>query len=457
MNRHWFKRFGSIARLFRPTSWFGSEICQRKLQRARSRIGFLQYAVTEALEPRLMLSSYQISGGSSAQEASPYTLTLTTSSTTGPSWLVNWGDGTPQHPDITPVGGSSCTTVQTQHPYPVTGSFTISAQAVDGSATYTATGTPTVVVSPPTGEPQLQVQGFSSTVLRQDTSCVTLARVADVYGDQHPGAYSVGIDWGDGSDIDQFGTLIPDGNGKDFDVIGSPPYTATGTYQPHIIVTHDADNNAVMTQSTLSVSALDVASVGANSITLSYSVSSGEQLSLEEAGPGDLNYHTLSSFSPNSTPGIYTYTVNGLTPSSHYNFRLRQLQNGAVQYSTTFADTNDAAVALAPPSELVQGASVSGQTAISFEWNDPHAVDGFTVTVRRYSDAAPLYVSNVASSIQNINIPSSAYSSNNLYTINLSIPNGLDQYELLISDGPNVSPTIPLSVACVMEPLVVSA
>ncbi len=144
-----------------------------------------QYTVTGTV-PQTAAASFSISGASSVNERSLYTLSLsaTDPGQTISSWVINWGDGNNQ----TVTGDPS----SVNHTYALgPNSYNISATATDGTGTYSASNTVNVIVAhvPPT----LTLSGTSS--INED-STYTLGLAASDPGHT---ISSWLINWGDGN------------------------------------------------------------------------------------------------------------------------------------------------------------------------------------------------------------------------------------------------------------------
>jgi uncharacterized delta-60 repeat protein len=276
-----------------------------------------------------------------------------------------------------------------------------------------------------------------------------------------PMLFPLGSYWGTTDTMPPLPNSPAINNGSTFDVSGSAINTdQRGVTRP---LDNYADIGAVETTGLfVEPTSIDSSALTSSQIILEYGGLPGQQLDLQEAGPSDLNYHTIASL-PNNAAGPALYTVSGLESDSHYSFRLATISNNQVQYWTAFADTDPASgsLSLPAPTSLSQGATVSGAIPVSFGWNpssDSSASSGFTVNVREYSDMGidPLFNYNASDpgtpSTQTFSIPSSEYNTNNEYTLDLSFPSYIDQIQLQISDGTNVSSWTPLLLKGISSP-----
>jgi YD repeat-containing protein len=189
-----------------------------------------------------------------------------------------------------------------------------------------------------------------------------------------------------------------------------------------------------------------------NKIDLIYGSLPGVELELEQLAigdsthAGDLNYHSVYGFVPESGSGTHTYTVSGLDSSAQYNFRLKATLSGVSQYYYAFGNTTPAAPALSAPTNVWPvPPNSSGQTAVHFNWVSNNT-ENFTLAVKQFSSSAPLPLFNVSPPLQQS--PSVTYSSGNEYTVTLSTALAAfqDQLAIQVQRGDDKSPWVPLKL-----------
>jgi hypothetical protein len=164
---------------------------------------------------------------------------------------IDWGDGTPGQPDVTPgtisgPDGSGVFTVRGDHTYAEEGSYPVTTTIhYDGSPAATATTT-VLVTDPAVRATALAVSATEGTGFTgQAVATFTDAGGAEPNASDVGGTpYTATIDWGDGSAAST-GTISR--SGDLFTVRGSHAYAATGQYTVTTTIGHEGAPAQVVT------------------------------------------------------------------------------------------------------------------------------------------------------------------------------------------------------------------
>jgi len=148
---------------------------------------------------------------------------------------IEWGDGSPaSDATVTPVAGSTCTFSGT-HTYADVGSYTLTVRTTASSGAQ-STGTSTVTVADaPLTVTARAISGTPGTAFSGVIGTLTDA------GGLEPGAYTVSIDWGDGSPASS-GTV-----GANGDIEATHIYDKAGTFSFTVTVQDPGGANAMGT------------------------------------------------------------------------------------------------------------------------------------------------------------------------------------------------------------------
>jgi hypothetical protein len=96
---------------------------------------------------------------------------------------------------------------------------------------------------------------------------------------------------------------------------------ADGAYSSSPLVAQVLGSGVIVSPVTPAISAIAISS---SEIGITYIAPAGSDLMVEWFQPGDLNYHSLTTYTVlSSDPGQTTVAVHGLSPSSQYYFRLK--------------------------------------------------------------------------------------------------------------------------------------
>jgi len=336
---------------------------------------------TQAVSVLHVPPTVSISGVSSVNEQSTYTLSLTASDPghTIVSWAINWGDGSA----VQTVTGDPPSVTHTFATGP--NSYTISANLTDDVGTYAAAATQAVSVLhvPPT----LGISGPSS---------VTAGAMYTLNLSSSDAGHTIlswAINWGDGSSIQNVS-----GNPSNVShVYASGPASCT------ISATATDDVGTYSAAATVAVSVQ--ASSGTPVFNISGPASVNEQspytLSLFATDPG----HTVSSWAINWGDGSAVQTITGNPASVSHVYAA-----GPNAYSITAAATDDTgtypagnsqvvSVLHVPPTVAISGAgsvTLPAAYTLNLSVTDPgHAITGWTIN---WGDGSPAQVvGNVAS------------------------------------------------------------
>ena len=245
---------------------------------------------------------------------------------------VDWGDGTPGKPDITPgvVNGPDANgnfTVTGNHRYSEEGNYTITVTISHDLALDTI-----VMSKAAVDDPAVVAQGANVKAAEgQNLTDVMLATFTDPAGAELNADYSATVDWGDGSpgkpDITPAVVNGPDANGN-FTVTGNHRYSDEGSYTLQVTISHDQAPSAVV-GGTASVAdpaviatAVDFSSVSARNIGPSAFATFTDPAPAGPEAIGDysatIDWGDGTSGSPDVTPGLITgpdtsgvFTVTG--------------------------------------------------------------------------------------------------------------------------------------------------
>jgi hypothetical protein len=148
---------------------------------------------------------------------------------------IDWGDGSPvSDATVTPVTGSTCT-ISGTHTYADVGKYTLTVHATASSGAQ-STGTSTVTVADaPLTVTARAISGTPGTAFSGVIGTLTDA------GGLEPGAYTVTIDWGDGSPASS-GTVAANG-----DIEATHIYDKAGTFSFTVTVQDPGGANAMGT------------------------------------------------------------------------------------------------------------------------------------------------------------------------------------------------------------------
>lgn len=149
---------------------------------------------------------------------------------------INWGDGTGLSNGIISYNaGTGIFTVRGSHTFTNTGNFTMTVTIAHGTAPNTVVNpVATVSVGPPV--PPVSATASNFTAPLNVASSPTVATFTDPAGADVIANYTATIDWGDGTPATP--GVITAGTGGSFLVGGTHTYTALGTYNLTVTITH---------------------------------------------------------------------------------------------------------------------------------------------------------------------------------------------------------------------------
>jgi fibronectin type 3 domain-containing protein len=267
---------------------------------------------------------------------------------------------------------------------------------------------------------------------------------------QYPANYPNGdsiqqwfVDWGDGS-----ATAIYAANAASATHVFQSNFTAdisvtaandVGVYaaSPFLVAVTGAPAGLGL----LSISA---SPVSATEIDVTYSAPGFQDVEIEEFGPGDLNYSTLTNYSVVSSNGNQeTIAVTNLEPNSHYNFRVRAFVNGELEYATTAAHTNSSS---SPPSLPAPTFDPRYSGGYIVDWDAPSPTTTYTATYNFVPDPEndPFGVAAYSYSMT-FTGNDTYYGPNNYLLLSGPAPQDYD-IDFQISDGNAVSPWASLTL-----------
>jgi hypothetical protein len=188
--------------------------------------------------------------------------------------VVDWGDGTSDNGTVDGSNGSF--TVTDDHVYAAPGSYSVSvAITAPTGAVATSSMTATVAAAP------LTLTGMTLGAIVNQSSTLTLAGLTDGNPAATSSAFTVTIDWGDGSATSTGTASCVNGS---YQLTGTHTYSADGTYTTTVTVT-DASGATASANSTVQVG------------------------DLFAGVPSTLTVATFSDANPSATPANFTATV----------------------------------------------------------------------------------------------------------------------------------------------------
>ena len=363
-----------------------------------------QYTVSGTIVSGSSAPTFTLSGSSSMNEQSSYTLSLsaTDPGQTISTWFVTWGDGTTQT-----VTGDPSSVAHTYSAGP--NNYTISATATDGTGTYSASNT--IAVSVAHVPPTLTLSGASSV---NEGSLYTLGLSGIELSGHAISSWS--ITWGDGN------TQVLSGN----------PASVTHTYalgpQTDTITATATDD--VGTYSAGNSVAVSVAHVPPT-LTLSgaSSVNEGSLYTLGLSGI-ELSGHAISSWSITWGDGN-TQVLSGNPASVTHTYALgphtETITATATDDVNTYSAGNSVVVSVAhvPPTVSISGASSVNEQSIytlnlSATEVAAHSISGWVIT---WGDgSAPQNLTGNPSSVNHTYLAAGAY------TISASVTDDVSTY-----------------------------
>ena len=179
---------------------------------------------------------------------------------------INWGDGTPGNPDITPAliaaNGNGVFGVSGNHVYTTPGIYTTTINVVSaGGSTSTAVGSATVLFAPlsAVGNPSLSVQ--AGQVLTN-----TIATFTDTYAGASLANFTASINWGDGAVTSGLITQ-PGGQGTTFVVTGTHAWAVPQAYAATVSIAESgvargtATSTVTVTDAPINVAGISVSPI----------------------------------------------------------------------------------------------------------------------------------------------------------------------------------------------------
>ncbi len=326
---------------------------------------------------------------------------------------IDWGDGTPVDTDsaVTVDGGS----VSGNHTYTTPGTYNVSVTIYDeeeyGSST-AVFGSITVDDAPLNAGDGLYTTVIEGTSLASVQ--VATFSDSDPYASSSIDSYTASVDWGDGSSVDTYGTVVVDGNS----VYGTHTYENDGVYSVVATVYDNETNTSVLVygsvtvddalltpvyldavgQSFTATEGADTGSVELASFTvsdttvtvdnLSVSVDWGDGLATSVVAEGADGYFSVTADHMYADAGSYLVTVSVTDETTNLTQITRATATvGEVPLADIGAEPLEVAVgAPLPTSSIVatfadddSGSNPSNFSA-SIDWGDGTAVDSQAVT-----------------------------------------------------------------------------